>query len=129
MKSFLSKIATCGVKVHKVIWAVLRGVGGRRRVVPAQPSVPVAAAVRSYGGTELNVENRKSVGGGGAPLPAPTCLVVRWLAVHFLKAFVLAVQDLLPDHFLLLRVHHGTDRGLVRRVHLQVRRELRGCLH
>lgn len=50
------------------------------------------------------------------------------MSVHFLKAFVLAVQDLLPDHFLLLRVHHGTDRGLVRRVHLQVPRELSGHL-
>lgn len=60
------QIATCGVKVHKVVRAVLKGVGGRRRVVPAQPSVPVAAAVRSCGGTELNVENRKSAGGSCA---------------------------------------------------------------
>lgn len=62
------------------------------------------------------------------PRIAPTCLVVRWMSVHLLKAFVLAVQNFLPDHFLLLRVHHGTDRGLVGRVHLQVPRELSSCL-
>lgn len=50
------------------------------------------------------------------------------MSVHLLKAFVLAVQDFLPDHFLLLRVHHGTDRGLVGGVQLQIPRELSSCL-
>lgn len=52
---------TCGVKVHKVVWAVLGRVGARWRVIPAQPSIPVAAAVGACSGTQLNTENRGTV--------------------------------------------------------------------
>ena len=52
------------------------------------------------------------------PTPPPsTSLVVSRVAVHLLKAFILSVQDHLPDAALLLRVGHPARPGISAGLH------------
>lgn len=47
-KVFQREKQTWLFKVAEDVWAVLRGVGSSRGVVPAQPAVPVPSTVQSY---------------------------------------------------------------------------------
>lgn len=120
---------TCGVKVYKVVGAVLGGVRSGRSVFPAQPAVPVPTAVQDCGtnkatATITNVSltcrlcrRVRRTGLRRNPtfkvsFAIGTCFVVGRVSIHFLEAFVLAVQDFLPHDLLFFWVYLGADRGL-----------------